>query len=173
MARSLNAGASVDQLLELYDAQVGGLYAFIIRRCGDAELAEDLAQEAFVAAARRFRDTAELPSAAWLYQVARSRLIDHWRSEARRARKLRLLIGGSGDDASADPADSVISGHRVMAALDELPVSQRAALALRYLDGYRVSEVAEAMGRSTRATESLLARARRNLELRYEEQDHD
>ena len=89
-----DAAASVDDLLSLYDEQIDGLYAFVFRRCGDVELAEDLAQEAFLAAARRFRETAVVPSAGWLYRVARSRLIDHWRREARGSRKLRLLSGG-------------------------------------------------------------------------------
>ena len=61
MVRPVDAGASDDGLLALYDAQVGDVYAFVLRRCGDVELAEDMAQEAFVAAACRFRDTAEVP----------------------------------------------------------------------------------------------------------------
>ena len=47
--------------------------------------------------------------------------------------------------------------------LKGLPGDQRTALALRYVEGMAVVEVASAMGRSVRATESLLARARRAL----------
>jgi RNA polymerase sigma-70 factor (ECF subfamily) len=159
------------ELLALYDAQVGDVFAFVLRRCGDIELAEDLTQESFVEAARRFRDTGEVPAPAWLYQVTRSRLIDHWRREARRKSKLRLLSAGQADEAAADPADSVVSGRRVMAALDELPANQRTVLVLRYLEGYSVGQIGETLGRSTKATESLLARARQNLDHKYQEQD--
>jgi RNA polymerase sigma-70 factor (ECF subfamily) len=171
MVRRVEAVADDDELLALYDAQVGDVFAFLLRRCGDIELAEDLTQETFVAAARLFRDTSEAPAPAWLYQVARSRLIDHWRREARRARKLRLLGSGQAEEVAADPANSVVSGRRVMAALDELPNDQRAVLVLRYLEGHSVSQIGESLGRSTKAAESILARARQNFGRSYEEQD--
>ena len=171
MMRTVDAGASDVELLALYDAQVRNIYAFALRRCGNVELAEDLTQDTFVAAARHFRDTAEVPPRAWLYQVTRNRLIDHWRREARRARKLRLLSADGSDAAQLDPAETVVDGQRVMNALDQLPINQRAVLILRYLDDYSVSKVAETLGRSTKATESLLARARRSLELNYGERD--
>ena len=55
IARPVDAGASVDGLLALYDEQVDDVYGFVLRRCGDVELAEDIGPEAFVAAACRFR----------------------------------------------------------------------------------------------------------------------
>jgi RNA polymerase sigma-70 factor (ECF subfamily) len=114
-----------------------------------------------------------VPAPAWLYQVSRSRLIDHWRREARRVRKLRLLTAGQADEVVADPADSVVSGQRVMAALDQLPASQRAVLVLRYLEGHSVGQIGETLGRSAKASESLLARARQNFDDKYQEQDGD
>lgn len=44
--------------------------------------------------------------------------------------------------------------------MGQLPVDQRIALLFRYLDGMSVREVAHAIGRSEKATESLLARGR-------------
>lgn len=173
MVRSVDAAASVDGLLALHDAQAADVYGFILRRCGDVELAEDLTQDTFVTAARHVRNTAEVPSPAWLYQVARSRLVDHWRRETRKVRKLRLVSAGRRDQAAADPADGVVSAQRVMAALDGLPASQRAALVLRYLDGYSVRQVADTLGRTTKAIESLLARARQNFELSYGVQNRE
>ena len=169
---TVDAAASVDELLLLYDAQAADVYGFVLRRCGDVGLAEDLAQDVFVAAARRVRDTSEVPSPAWLYQVARSRLIDHWRREGRRVKKLRLLSGGR-VARSTDPADEGELASQVMAVLDELPTSQRSVLVLRYLDGYSVGQVAEMLGRTTKAAESLLVRARRNFELAFEGRDHE
>jgi RNA polymerase sigma-70 factor (ECF subfamily) len=148
------------------------VYGFVFRRCGgDVGLAEDLTQETFVAAARHFRQAADVPSPAWLYQVARSRLIDHWRAEARKERKMRLVARDRNDEPSSDPAEGIVSGDRVMAALGELPTNQHAALVLRYLDGYSNKDVARTLKRSVKATESLLARARQNLESTYREQD--
>lgn len=101
------------------------------------------------------------------------RLVDHWRAEARKERKLRLASGGRPNQEAADVADAVVSGDRVMAALAELPASQQAAFVLHHLDGCSSREVAELMGRSVKATESLLARARQNLASTYRGQDHE
>jgi len=161
-------------LIGLYESQIGNIYNFVLRRCGaNVVLAEDLTQETFLAAARHFRSTAEVPRAGWLYEVARRRLVDHWRSETRQEPKLRLFSGGRVDSQHPDPAEAIVSGHRVAAALGTLPASQQAAFALRHLDGYSTRDVAEAIGRSVKATESLLARARSNLASTYREQDHD
>ncbi|MGI9606213.1 MAG: RNA polymerase sigma factor [Acidimicrobiales bacterium] len=172
VSRGADADASLDGLTALYASQVVDVYGFVFRRCGgDVGLAEDITQETFVAAARHFRLNADVPSPAWLYQVARSRLIDHWRAEARKERKVRLVAGGRATQPASDPADVIVSGRRVVAALSELPATQHAALVLRYLDGYTTKDVATTLNRSVKATESLLARARRNLEAVYQEQD--
>ncbi len=160
---------TLDDLTALYDSQIGDIYNFVLRRCGaNVSLAEDIAQETFLAAARHFRLSADVPSAAWLHQVARRRLVDHWRSEARKERKLRLIGGGHVDEA-ADLADAFVSGDQVAAALGELPASQQAVFILRYLDGCSTREVARVIERSVKATESLLARARQNLASNYVE----
>jgi RNA polymerase sigma-70 factor (ECF subfamily) len=157
-------------LLALYDAQVGDLYAFVLRRCGNVQLAEDLTQDVFVAAAGQFRDTSVAPAPAWLYQLARNRLIDHWRRRALGVKKHRLACATDADVRVTDVAERVVSAEQLMTALDKLPVNQRAVLVLRYLDEYTVSQIAEALGRTVRATESLLVRARQKFELSYKEQ---
>lgn len=170
--RGIDAEASLAGLTALYNHQVVAVYGFVFRRCGgDVALAEDITQDTFVAAARHFRLNADVPSPAWLYQVARSRLIDHWRAAARKERKVRLVTGGRSEEPASDPAEAIVSGRRVVAALGELPATQHAALVLRYLEGYSTKEVATTLNRSVKATESLLARARRNLESIYREQD--
>ena len=170
VARRVETAATDTDLLALYDAHVSDLYAFVLRRCGNVQLAEDLTQDVFVAAARRFRDTTIAPSPGWLYQLARSRLIDHWRRQARGAGKLRLVCAVETDERVSDVAEGVVSAERLTAALHKLPPDHRAVLVLRYLDEFTVSQIAETLGRSVRATESLLVRARQNFELSYEEQ---
>ncbi len=170
-----NASGSVtsrDDIVGFFDRHVGDIYSFLLRRCGEAQLAEDLTQETFVAATQQFTELGGLPPSAWLYQVARNRLIDHWRRESRRVRKVRLLAGG-GEPPTADPADRVVSAQPVLDALEGMPSTQRAALVLRYMDEYSVAEVGAVLGKSTKATESLLARARKNLERNYRAQNDE
>lgn len=95
------------------------------------------------------------PSAPLLVTMARRRSIDRWRrDEAYRRRAARL--GALGNSTSPAPERSVIC-RRLLA---DLPAHYRRALLLRYELGLSVSEVAATDGRSYRATESLLARAR-------------
>jgi RNA polymerase sigma-70 factor (ECF subfamily) len=168
------AQASLDDLVAVYESQIDNIYRFVLRRCGgDVALAEDLTQETFVAAARHFRKTAGVPQVGWLYEVARRRLVDHWRSEAIKERKLRLVHGGRVETQGADAVEEIVSGDRVATALAGLPSAQQAAFVLHHLDGYSTRQVAEALGRSVKATESLLSRARQNLAATYMEQTGD
>lgn len=150
--RSHDAEASLAGLTALYSHQVVDVYRFVYRRCGgDVVLAEDITQDVFVAAARHFRNNGDVPTPAWLYQVARSRLVDHWRAKARKERKMRLVTGGRSDEPSEDPAEAIVSGSRVVAALGELPATQHAALVLRYVEGYSTKDVATTLHRSLKA----------------------
>ena len=73
-----------------------------------------------------------------------------------------------------DPWDERLDTQAAYDALAQITVPQRMALTLRYLDGLRVAEVAEHLGRSLHATETLLVRARAALRRVYrEEQDRD
>jgi RNA polymerase sigma-70 factor (ECF subfamily) len=57
-----------------------------------------------------------------------------------------------------------------VAALARVPAAQRAALVLRHVDGFSVPEVADLLGRSVEAVESLLARGRVSLRRAYLEE---
>ena len=74
-------------------------------------------------------------------------------------RSLTLLEGGVTE--SVDPAQEIVDAEAARVLLHELPPDYRSVLTLRYLDDLSVPETADLIGRSVRATESLLARARR------------
>jgi RNA polymerase sigma-70 factor, ECF subfamily len=149
-------------LLDLYDTALPQVYGYLLARCGRRSLAEDLTAETFLAAVAACRRApAPEPSAGWLVGIARHKLADHWRAAAREERGLRAVHDDrTGPAEGEDPWDGhldVLVAHEVLAA--QLPI-HRAALSLRYLDGLPVREVAEHLGRSERAAEALLVRAR-------------
>ena len=111
----------------------------------------------------RARRGADL-TVAWLIGVARHKLVDHWRRQAREARNLRLVPG---DDAEPDGVDERFERARTREVLDELGPHHRAALTLRYLDGLSVPEVAHHLDRTVHATEALLVRARNAFRVAY------
>jgi RNA polymerase sigma-70 factor (ECF subfamily) len=130
-------------------------------RCGDASLAEEITAQTFEAAARRFAQGRGVEvTAGWLTVVAKRRLVDHWRHRAARARAVSRLAGARPE--RNEPATIGIDAD-VSAAIDSLPARQRTVLTLRYLDDWGLDEIADGIGLSYRATESLLARARRSF----------
>jgi RNA polymerase sigma-70 factor (ECF subfamily) len=135
-------------------------------------VAEDLTAETFMAAVAATRQGAAPDvTVAWLVGIARHKLVDHWRRLEREERSL-AVAGGSADGVH-DPWDAELDAAAAYAALARVNPHQRAALTLRYLDGLPVAEVAEHLGRSLHATETLLARARAALRRVYREQEHD
>jgi RNA polymerase sigma-70 factor (ECF subfamily) len=147
------------------------VYSYFFHRVGgNASIAEELTQVTFVAAVREIRRRSSVAKPIpWVMGIARHKLLDHYRRQARDERRV-----ASGDEAlaAADlamPAEGADVRERALAALAALPASQRAVLVLRYLDGLSVPEVARSVGRSLHATESLLARGRQAFKRAYAE----
>ena len=154
-------------LLKLYDDAMPHVYGYLLARCGDTGLAEDLTAESFLAAVHAVRKPgASDPSIPWLIGVARHKLADHWRRAEREQRGLRLLDGETAR--VDDPWETVVDRIRAREVLDRLGPHHRAALTLRYLDGLPVPEVARHLDRTVHATEALLVRARAAFRRIYE-----
>src|SRR3954470_9270326 len=125
-----------------YRRHVDAVLSFFRSRTGDPELAADLMAETFAAAllaAPRFKRRRE-PASAWLFTIARRKLIDSWRRgkvEDAARRKLRLEPMEL-DDAGVARVDALIDQDREPNPLTELmhrlPSDQREALRLRVLD---------------------------------------
>jgi RNA polymerase sigma-70 factor (ECF subfamily) len=145
-------------LCVLYDRALPQVYGYFVRRCGSRSVAEDLTSETFMAAvdAVRRRDRTPDLTEAWLIGVARHKLVDHWRREAREESKLALAA----DDDTVDDWDVRLDALRARDTLNELGPVHRTALTLRYLAGLPVPEVAALLDRTVHATEALLVRAR-------------
>jgi RNA polymerase sigma-70 factor (ECF subfamily) len=153
-------------LLSLYDRALPEVYGYLLARCGQRALAEDLTAETFLAAVRAEGDGGGPTTIPWLIGTARHKLVDHWRRREREERSLRLLDGG--EAGSEDPWDARLDALRAQAVLEQLGPAQRAALTLRYLDDLPVPQVAALLGRTVHATEALLVRARTAFRGHYE-----
>jgi RNA polymerase sigma-70 factor (ECF subfamily) len=144
----------------LFDEHYPKLYAFMRRRVGDRETAEDLAAETFVDAFRglpRFRWRGK-PFGAWLFTVARNRLRMHYRSHSPGSVALSEWDGVARDETLTVAVDD---------ALSRLSAEYREALELRYVIGLSGAEAAAAMGRSHGAFRMLLLRATQAFKTEY------
>jgi RNA polymerase sigma-70 factor, ECF subfamily len=118
----------------------------------DAAAAEDVAQEAFLAAIRSLdRFDLRRPLGPWLHRIAVNRAIDMVR-----VRQLRREVAGDAADglahdespgSSAEPpaADDPGLTDQMTAAIGALPLAQRAVVVMRYLLEYTPGEIARAM----------------------------
>ena len=163
--------AASDPVLGIYREVLPQVYGYLLSRCGSAALAEDLTSETFLAAVSASRKgTLTEVTTAWLVGVARHKMVDHWRRLEREQRSLAAAEASATD--LDDPWDEWLDTEAAYAALAHLPIPQRAALTLRYLDGLPVADVAEHLGRTVHGTETLLARSRAALRRQYEEGHH-
>lgn len=81
-----------DVLLHLYEISLPQVYGYLLSRCRSRPLAEDLTAETFLAAVAATRQRPAPPlGPAWLVGVARHKLADYWRRQAREERGLRLI----------------------------------------------------------------------------------
>jgi RNA polymerase sigma-70 factor (ECF subfamily) len=154
-------------LLELYDPALPRVYGYLLRRCGRREEAEELTSETFLAAADAVRrDPPAKLDVSWLIGVARHKLADHWRRQAREERGLRL-VAAEGVVGVDDPWDTRLDALRAEQTLAALAPHHRLALTLRYVDDLPVPTVADLIGRTVHATEALLVRARAAFRTQY------
>jgi RNA polymerase sigma-70 factor (ECF subfamily) len=133
----------------------------------DAPAAEDIAQEAFLAAVRSLdRFDRKRPFGPWLHRIVVNRAID-WS----RARALRRESGDAWLEqvAAPDPRDSSES-QSLAAALAELSPEHRAVIVMRHLLEYTPGEIAEALGLPRGTVNSRLRRGLDELAIRLREE---
>jgi RNA polymerase sigma-70 factor (ECF subfamily) len=108
----------------------------------DAAAAEDIAQEAFLAALRALhRFDRRRPLGPWLHRIVVNRAIDFARSRALR----REASADAAGEAGAEPAPAWL-GDELLEALAALGPEQRAVVVLRHLLGYSPGEIAAMLG---------------------------
>ncbi len=139
------------------------------------EDAEDVAQEVFVEIFRsvgRFRGEAKLST--WIYRIAINKCLNHIRRKQRWKWHLSLesLAGSRREGELAAPADTIPTAavekkqqlQRLWQAIDALPENQKKAYVLCRMEDLSYREVADIMGTTLPGVESLLQRARVNLQ---------
>jgi len=137
------------------------LRAFIRRRVRNDSIADDLAQETLLKVYRSratLRDGMKLE--AWLYQIARGTIIDHYRRQ-RPAEELPASIAGERPDEIAALRARVMISMRKF--LEELPAAYREPVRLAELEGLPLARIALRLDLSLTAVKSRVRRGRAML----------
>ncbi len=138
---SLDDVSVVDDIDTIFRAHYGRLGRALTLVAGSQEAAADAVQEAFVKAHLHWRKVSRYDDpVGWIRRVAINRLRDENRRQGRKDRALERLKADAREDGPewSDGAD-------VGAILAELPRQQRLAIALFYVEGLSVAEVAAAL----------------------------
>jgi RNA polymerase sigma-70 factor (ECF subfamily) len=149
------ARGSEEALAELFRACWPGAYRAAFLIVHDHSAAEDIAQEAIVAAIRNLGHfDRRLPLRPWLHRIVVNRAID-WT----RVRTLRAEVLDTGETTgSAGSADARRYSDPVVTALAALPPDQRAVVVLRHLLEYTPGEIAQLLGMPRGTVNSRLRR---------------
>ena len=156
----------------LSDAFLPTVWRFVYGRVnGDQHLAEDIVSETVLALIRAVsdKDLDIRNPGAWLRSVASNKVTDHFRAAAR---VQHLIDEAKKTSPLADEEDAVKQQERderraeIRSVMDELPEQHRLALEWKYVDKLSVREIAERMGTTEKAVESVLFRARREFRQR-------
>jgi RNA polymerase sigma-70 factor (ECF subfamily) len=174
LARRAAAGNTEDfeELLSRYRTRV---YRLCYRMAGNAEDAEDWAQESFV---RAFRQLGHydpvLPFTPWLLRVVTNTCVNLAKTRARRQSKMELGLSEEtkGVAVVADPMQTLLSGEdacRVRTAVGTLPAPLRQAVVLRVLEEISFREVADVLGVPLQTAASRVRRALMQIRQRLEQ----
>jgi RNA polymerase sigma-70 factor (ECF subfamily) len=152
----MTAGRDFD---EFYRDTHPRLWSFLVRTTGERDLADDVAQEAFV----RLLGSrgAELPPEerrAYLYRIARNLVRDAAR---RRETERSGAPRAAGDGVAPEPAEPM--GRRAAVALAGLRERDRQLLWLAHAEGWKHADIAAALGIAAGSVKVLLHRARKRF----------
>jgi RNA polymerase sigma factor (sigma-70 family) len=153
--------ARMDRAFErVYRRHVGDVYRYALAVLRNNADAEDVTQTTFLNAYRAYA-RGERPRNAqnWLIAIAHNVCRQRFRQSLRRPEEVEFddAIGDGGTEEEAPTAEDI------QRALGQLAFNQRAALVMRELEGRSYAEIAEILGTSVSAVETLIFRARRAL----------
>ena len=143
---------------ELYEQNFGRIYAFIARRVGSRDHAQDLTAEVFhqaLASIGHFR-WQDAPFISWLYGIAANVLAAHWQKLGRNPAQLE-------EDWDEGGSDEIERKAILAEMVESLMPDQQMVIVRRFIEQRSIREVAAELGRSEGAIKQLQLRALENL----------
>ncbi len=144
------------------------------------EDAEDVAQEVFIQvfeSVSSFKEESKLST--WIYRITVSKCLDHLRKKKRKKRFAFIQsLYGKDDHLMIDPPDFFHPGINaenrenasvLFKAISQLPENQKTAFVLNKIENMSYREIGEIMNSSESAVDSLLQRAKKNLQISLKE----
>ena len=160
----------------LYQRYLSGVWRYLHAHLAwDREAAEDLVSETFLTAIRNIQayDSKKGTVYGWLIGIAQNKLHDHLRKTNRERDYARSDATVAVDTDSGSPEGHLIQTETqdaVIRALDSLANEERIVLEWKYMESLSVRDMAERLGRTEKAVEAILYRARISFRTNYARQ---
>lgn len=158
----------------LFQRHFGLLYRYVyVRSRKNREMTEDIVQECWLVAVRRIAsfEPERAPFQAWLQGIARNVLLNH-RRRWQRLHEMEQRVGRGAELVTPPPQVAKIdTAELVSLALTSLSPAYQEAITAKYGEGLTVAEMAARSGKSPKAVESLMSRARAAFRREYKQLD--
>ncbi|HVM59481.1 MAG TPA: RNA polymerase sigma factor [Verrucomicrobiae bacterium] len=149
------------------------LYVYVFELVRDEQASLDLVQETFINAFRHIASLREDDKfGGWLFRIAHQKCVQQWRRQGREA-ELREEMLREPETSSPDPLDVLVREEQeaeFMRQLEKIPLPQRSALLLHFIEGFSLEEIARITGTQVGTVKSRLHYAKRALRKLLEEE---
>ncbi|MFD1175267.1 RNA polymerase sigma factor [Paenibacillus puldeungensis] len=162
-----------ERFIQIYNESFEYVYSFVYSRtAGNRQVTEEIVQETFGAAwltLDRFRQNSSYRT--WLCSIAKNKLYAYYRKNTASAKynpyeeNLNLELPVEFNPEAV--AESHETRAKVREALNQINPLYRYALILKYIDGYSCKEIAGILGRTNKAVDGILQKARGNFIKEY------
>src|SRR3989338_9494788 len=151
---------------QLYDHYLPQIYRFVLMKVNNRAEAEDLTHDVFMSAWQNLKGYKfqGFPFSSWLYQIARNKIIDHYRTK-----KAYVSFENLDEDllkvvgVSETNLEVTLAVETVKKALTKLTPEQQDVIAMKFIEDLSNDEIARNLGKSEGAVRLLQHRAISNL----------
>lgn len=149
---------------KIYQLYYKSMYNTSLRIVSNPAEAEDIMQEAFLAAFARIKTyKGEVSFGAWIKRIVINKSIDHHRARKVKFEELDENLELSEENDNIDNTDMKVLLQKIKKAIEKLADGYRIILSLYLLEGYDHEEIGQIMDISASSSRSQLARAKQKL----------
>jgi RNA polymerase sigma-70 factor (ECF subfamily) len=153
---------------ELYELNFSRVYAYIVRRVGNREDAQDLTAEVFLQALASLGkfEWRGVPFAVWLFKLAANAIADRWKRAARETGNPSSDVAQEISAPEQPDLEEIERRAQLFNLVKRLPQDQRRVIELRFAEEKSIREISQALGRTEGSIKQLQFRALETLRQR-------
>lgn len=159
-----------EQFSRIYDQYINKIYRFVYFKVNSQEIAEDLTSKVFLRGWEAFQNQEVLNPSAFLYQIARNTVIDHYREKGRTKIVSTDIAPQIADPGMGLEERAILNSEleEVRLAIQNLKQDYQDVIICHYIDDMNVPEIAEIMGKPAGTVRVMLHRGLKALKKEME-----